>query len=92
MPAPQTLPAAGSKPAPANATPSDRSADAFSRQMRSEITRLSIIALVIFVAGIVLDAGNWLDLALQQDQAYHLDEIIVAVVLNSYVKEYGRSA
>jgi len=85
MPVPQTLPAAGGKPTPANAKPSDPSADPFSRQMRSEITRLSIIALVIFVAGIILDAGNWLDLALKQYQAYHIDDIVVAVFYVSFV-------
>jgi diguanylate cyclase (GGDEF)-like protein len=63
---------------------SDASSDPFSRHMRSEFTRLGIIALVIFVAGIILDAGNWLDLALQQ-QAYHLDDIVVAVFYVSFV-------
>jgi diguanylate cyclase (GGDEF)-like protein len=84
MPAPQTLPATDGKPAPANAKPSDRSADAFSRQMRSEIALLSIIALLIFVVSIIFEAGDWLERALDY-QAYHIDEIIVAVFAISFV-------
>ena len=84
MPAPQTLQAAGGKPASANAKPSDRSTDAFSRQMRSEIALLSIIVLLIFVVSIIFEAGDWLELVLQY-QAYHIDEIIVAVFAISFV-------
>ena len=54
------------------------SGNAFSRHMRSEIIRLAIIALLIFVAGIILDAGNWLEVALDH-QAYHIDDLIVEV-------------
>ena len=75
MPAHQTLPAAGGKPAPANAKPSDRSADAFSRQMRSEITLLTIIALLIFVETVLQAA----DRALYQAKSEGRDKAVVAV-------------
>ena len=74
MPAHPSLPAAGGKPAPANATPSDRSADAFSRQMRSEITLL-IIAVLIF-GETVLQAA---DRALYQAKSEGRDKAVVAV-------------
>jgi diguanylate cyclase (GGDEF)-like protein len=85
MPVPQTLPAAVGKPAPANSKPSDRSADSFSRRMRSEITLLSIIALLIFVVSIIFEAGDWLILVLEQNQVYKIDEIIVTVFAVSFV-------
>ena len=75
MPAHQTLPAAGGKPAPANSTSSDRFADAFSRQMRSEIALLSIIALLIF-GETVLQAA---DRALYQAKSEGPDKAVVAV-------------
>ena len=84
MPTHQSLPAAGGKPAPANAKPLDRSADTFSRQMRSEITRLTVIALVIFVASIIFEAGDWLERVLDY-KAYHIDDVISAVFAVSFV-------
>ena len=82
MPAPQALP--DRKHTAAQAKPPDGSAAAFSRQMRLEITLLAIIALLIFVAGIILPTGDWLELALDY-QAYHVDDIIVAVFAVSFV-------
>lgn len=65
------------KHSPANATTSHGPVDVFSRSMRSEITRLAIIALFIFAAGIMLDVGNWLDPILEY-QRYHIDDIIIS--------------
>jgi diguanylate cyclase (GGDEF)-like protein len=82
MPSPQTLP--DNKHGVTNAKPSGASRDAFSRRMRSEIIRLSIIALIVFLAEIILPTGNWLELALDT-QAYHVDDIVVAVFVLSFV-------
>ena len=82
MDTPQTLPDL-KRPA-ANTGPSDLSENPFSRRMRSEIMILSIISLLIFVISIIFEAGDWLDLVLQY-QAYHLDEIIVAIFAVSFV-------
>jgi diguanylate cyclase (GGDEF)-like protein len=62
----------------------NRPSDIFSHRMRSEILRLSIIALVIFAVGIILDMGNWLELVLDY-QAYHIDDIIVSIFVVSFV-------
>jgi diguanylate cyclase (GGDEF)-like protein len=82
MPALQALP----KPEHlvTNAKPSGASGDAFSRHMRSEVIWLAIIALLIFIAGINLNAGYWLEVALDH-QAYHVDDIIIAVFTLSFV-------
>jgi len=82
MSSPQTLP--DSKHGVTNAKPASPSGDAFSRRMRSEIIRLAIIALIVFLAAIILPTGSWLEVALDH-QAYHVDDIIVAVFAVSFV-------
>lgn len=82
MSSPQTLP--DSKHGVTNAKPAGPSGDAFSRRMRSEMIWLAIIALIVFLAAIILPTGSWLELALDH-QAYHVDDIIVAVFAVSFV-------
>src|SRR6478672_4654587 len=82
MDSPQTLP--DSEPVVTNPKPSGASSDPISRRMRSEIIRLTIIALVIFLAGIIFNGGYWLEVALDHPN-YHVDDIIIAVFTVSFV-------
>src|SRR5215211_8005802 len=82
MPAPQALP--NLKHSAANVKPSSRSREVFSRRSRSEITLFTIIALLVFIIGSILGQEGLLELVLQY-QAYHVDDIIVAVFLVSFV-------
>jgi len=82
MPAPQSVP--DPKHSAANVPPSDGSRDVVSRRMQLEITLLAVIAVLIFAIAIVLPSGDWLQAALQH-QAYHVDDIIVAVFSVSFV-------
>jgi hypothetical protein len=81
MSSPQTL---NREYAVTNTKPLGASGDAFSRRMCSEIIRLSIFALIVFLAAIILPTGNWLELAFDE-QAYHVDDIVVAVFVVSFV-------
>jgi len=78
----QTLP--NRKYSTADAKSSDSSGDTFSHRIQSEATRFAIIAVLVFVAAVILPTGNWLERALDY-QAYHLDDIIVAVFVVSFV-------
>lgn len=54
-----------------------------SRQMKSDIVRLGIIAVFIFLGGFIFHIGNWLDVALTY-KAYHVDDIIMSVFVVSF--------
>jgi len=55
-----------------------------SSRFRSEMVRLGILAVLIFIATIVLDLGNLLALALRQND-YYIDDIITAIFVVSFV-------
>jgi diguanylate cyclase (GGDEF)-like protein len=63
---------------------SNESVNGFSRRMRSEMTRLTIIAILVFAAVVFFDLGDWLGLALEV-QAYHVDDFIAAIFAVSFV-------
>jgi len=72
------------KDSTASGLSSHGSGEAFSHRMRSEIIRFAIIAALVSLVAIILPTGDWLEIALQ-DQAYHIDEIVVAIVALSFV-------
>lgn len=78
----QTLP--DSELPVANMKPSGVSGVVLSRCLRSEIIWLAIIALIIFIVGIVLNGGYWLDVPLEH-QNYHVDDMIIGVFIVSFV-------
>jgi len=60
------------------------SVDGLSQRIRSEIIRLTIIALIIFAVIVIFDLGDYLDLAVSV-QAYGVDEIITGIFAVSFV-------
>ena len=63
----------------------NRSSVFASHQTRSELIRVIISAVLIFVLVIIFDLGDYLAQALEQTQEYHIDEIIASIVVCSFM-------
>jgi diguanylate cyclase (GGDEF)-like protein len=82
MPTPEAFPDRSSSPA--STKQSNEHDDGFSHRMRSEVVRVTIIAVLVFLAVVIFDLGDWLAVVLEY-QAYRIDDIIAAIFIVSFV-------
>jgi diguanylate cyclase (GGDEF)-like protein len=73
-----------SKPSQADSQRSQESINTISQQLRSELIFFGVVVLIVIVASLWFQAGDWLELALTH-QLYGVDEIIVIIVLLSII-------
>src|SRR5262245_41642582 len=82
MPSPRLLPSFKDRPTDSHSL--QEFTEAISPQLRSEIRIFAILVLIVIIASFLFQAGDLLDLALANQQ-YGVDEIIVIVVILSFV-------